>query len=185
MSTTQVVVGVVLWLAVSIVVGASGLPTHLRQPMPQVLIFTLTLAVLVSVVTIARFRTWVMTVDVRAHVLIHLSRLLAGGYFLVLYQRGELPWVFAVPGGIGDMIVAVLAVIVLAAPRRSLLFAWNVIGFVDILMVVAAAVRSARADPPSMAALLQLPLVVLPTFLVPIIIATHVIIFVRLARRSP
>lgn len=185
MTSTQVVLGIGTWLAVAIIAGATGLPTHLRQPMPQVLIFTLTLAVLVSAATIARFRTWVMTVDVRAHVLIHLSRLLAGGYFLVLYQRGELPWVFAVPGGIGDMIVAVLAVIVLAAPRRSLLFAWNVIGFVDILMVVAAAVRSARADPPSMAALLQLPLVVLPTFLVPIIIATHVIIFVRLARRSP
>ncbi len=182
MSTTQVVVGVVMWLAVAIVAGALGLARRLRPPMPQVLIFVLTLAVLVSAATGARFRTWVMTVDVRAHVLIHLSRLLAGGYFLVLYQRGELPWIFAVPGGIGDMIVAALAVIPLVAPRRSLLFAWNVIGLVDILMVVAAAVRSAGVDPASMAALLRLPLVVLPTFLVPIIIATHVLIFVRLAR---
>jgi hypothetical protein len=36
----------------------------------------------------------------------------------------------------------------------------------------------------SMRALLELPLSLLPTFLVPIITATHVIIFVRLGRRS-
>jgi hypothetical protein len=46
------------------------------------------------------------------------------------------------------------------------------------------AARLAAADPSSMRALLRLPLSLLPTFLVPLLMATHVWIFVRLARRS-
>ena len=53
---------------------------------------------------------------------------------------------------------------------------------VDILFVVVTAVRLGAADPASMAALQRLPLNLLPTFLVPLIIATHVILGVRLAR---
>jgi hypothetical protein len=60
--------------------------------------------------------------------------------------------------------------------------AWNIFGFLDILFVVATAARLGLADPHSMRALLQLPLSLLPTFLVPVIIATHVIIFARLRR---
>jgi hypothetical protein len=41
------------------------------------------------------------------------------------------------------------------------------------------------ADPESMAALLRLPLSLLPTFLVPLIIASHVVLGLRLGRRSP
>ena len=60
----------------------------------------------------------------------------------------------------------------------------NLLGMVDILFVVATAARLAAADPESMAALLRLPLSLLPTFLVPLIIASHVVLGVRLARRS-
>ena len=122
--------------------------------------------------------------------LVHVTRFVAGLWFLVLYARGALPYAFAVPGGIGDMLVALLAIPVVLATdaratrRRGLVAAWNALGLADILMVVAAAGRIGLADPASMAPLLQLPLVLLPTFLVPIIIATHVILFVRLARRS-
>jgi len=57
-----------------------------------------------------------------------------------------------------------------------------VLGLADILFVVVTAARLGVADPESMAALLQLPLSLLPTFLVPLIIASHVILGVRLAR---
>jgi len=81
--------------------------------------------------------------------------------------------------------VAVLAIGVLlikpATPAdRRAYFAWNVIGFVDILMVVINAAVQAMRDPASMQPLLRLPLSLLPTFLVPLIIASHVLLFVRL-----
>jgi len=51
-------------------------------------------------------------------------------------------------------------------------------------MVVATAIRLGLADPASMRALLRLPLFLLPGFLVPIIIATHIMIFARGPGRS-
>jgi len=93
-----------------------------------------------------------------------------------------------VPGGWGDIAVASLAIVLLliGAPsdggRRAAYAVWNVLGLADILFVVVTAVRLGAADPASMAALQRLPLNLLPTFLVPLIIATHVILGIRLAR---
>jgi hypothetical protein len=98
------------------------------------------------------------------------------------------PYAFAVPGGWGDITVASLASLLLATGpprdgwRRSAYAAWNVLGLVDILFVVATAGRLVMSDPASMAALQRLPLSLLPTFLVPLIIASHVVLWTRLAR---
>jgi hypothetical protein len=122
--------------------------------------------------------------DLRAIVALHLTRFV-GFYFLWLYGRGELPYRFAVPGGWGDIIVATTATILLASwsgfgGRRSVLFIWNLYGLADILFVVATAAAAGRAEPASMAALLRLPLSLLATFLVPLIIGSHLLIFAKL-----
>jgi hypothetical protein len=49
---------------------------------------------------------------------------------------------------------------------------------------VVTAGRLGLEDPASMAELLELPLSLLPTFLVPILIASHLVLGVRLLRRS-
>ena len=54
----------------------------------------------------------------------------------------------------------------------------------DILFVVVTAARLGLADPASMMELTHLPLSLLPTFLVPLIIASHVVVFVRVRQRS-
>lgn len=53
-------------------------------------------------------------------------------------------------------------------------------GFVDIIFVVFSALRFGLRDWQSMHPLRELPLSLLPTFLVPLIIVSHVLIFVRL-----
>jgi hypothetical protein len=50
------------------------------------------------------------------------------------------------------------------------------------VFVVATASRLARDDPDSLNALLRLPLSLLPTFMVPLIIAGHVVVFWRIGR---
>lgn len=180
-------VGAAVWLALAIAVGASGLTRGLTPPWPQVILVSLTLALLAGFFARTPLRDWALGVDPRALVLVHVTRFV-GFYFLVLYGRGELPWAFAVPGGLGDIAVAALALVLAAtvnpaAPAgRRLLLAWNMFGLVDIAGVVLTASRLAIADPASMEALLRMPLSLLPTFLVPIIIATHVMLFVRLLR---
>ena len=94
---------------------------------------------------------------------------------------------FAVPGGIGDIVVATFALPVALAPlaessRLRAIYIWNVVGLVDTTLVVVTAARLNLADPSQLHALTHLPLSLLPTFLVPLIVATHVIIFARVAR---
>ena len=183
-------IGALVWLAVAFASGVAGLSQDLRPPIPQIVLIGLTVTLLALFWSQTPVRRVALAVDVRALVLIHVTRIAAGAYFLVLYYgSGALPWAFAVPGGWGDIAVGVTALLVCLVrdpegeSGRRLVLAWNVFGLLDILMVVATATRLALAEPNSMNAILRLPLWLLPAFLVPIIIATHVMIFARPRRR--
>jgi hypothetical protein len=177
-----------LWLGASIVVGLSGLLRNVRPPGPQIMIVSLTSALIVAYWMSRSFRDWLKTLDLRAIVALHLTRFV-GFYFLWLYGRGELPYRFGVPGGWGDVIVATGAAVTLATwsgfgSRPPVLFIWNGYGLIDIVFVVATAAAEGRANPASMAALLRMPLSLLATFLVPLIITSHVLMFARLRARK-
>jgi hypothetical protein len=73
-----------------------------------------------------------------------------------------------------------LVLLILRPNSRAIYQIWNMLGLADILFVVVTATRLALADPASMATLLRFPLSLLPTFIVPIIIFSHVVIFLRL-----
>lgn len=176
----------VIWFLAALAVGASGLLVRTGPIVPQLWLVALTVLLIAAGVSIASFRSWLAVVDLRLPIAIHLSRFV-GVYFLMLYARGLLPFDFAVLGGWGDIAVAVtaLAFIVVSrdpAAHRSLLWVWNLFGFVDIVFVVLTAGRMAAADPASMGPLRYLPLSLLPTYFVPLILASHVLIFWRLGR---
>jgi hypothetical protein len=177
-----------IWLVAAILLGATGLVARLRPPAPQLVLVALTAGLIIAGVSLPGFRSWLTSIRIRKLVALHVTRFV-GVYFLVLYERGELPYAFAVPGGWGDIVVAALALIIVLLVAdldraRPLITTWNILGFADILFVVATAARLGLTDPPSIAALLRLPLSLLPTLLVPLIIASHVLIFVRMARRQ-
>jgi hypothetical protein len=178
---------VTLWFCGAFAVSMSGILAYARPPMPQVLIAVLTIASLIVVFRITTFRAWADDVAIRALVAIHLTRFV-GIYFLVLARQGALATRFGVPAGYGDILVAALALalILIGEPttlwRRGLYLIWNSLGLVDILLVVGNAARIGLADPQSMQPLLRFPLSLLPTFLVPVIITTHLVIFRRLFR---
>ncbi len=177
-----------LWFGAATAFAASGQLARLVPPAPQLLLVGLTAVLLVAGALWTPFRSWLAGLNLRQVVALHVTRFV-GIYFLVLYGRGELPYAFAVLGGWGDIVVAAGAlVIVLLVPdllaRRGWILVWNLIGLADILFVVATAARLALADPASMAALLVLPLGLLPTFVVPLIIASHILLFRRLLPES-
>src|SRR6266536_28118 len=152
------------------------------------IVWTLAALVLLACWKIVPAKAWALNVDLRWLVLFHLTRLAAGVYFLVLCQRGQLPCAFVTQAGWGDIVVAIFALPVVAAMRarfaKRLLLVWNTVGFVDIIFVVFSALRIGLRDWQSMHALRDLPLSLLPTFLVPLIIASHVLIFVGLAHET-
>ena len=148
-------------------------------------VWTLSALVLLACWKVRTVRACVLNIDLRWLVLLHLTRLFAGAYFLVLCQRGQLPCAFARPAGWGDIVIGALAAVVIAMPTqfaKTLLLSWNTLGLIDIDFVVSSALRFGLKDWQSMHALRELPLSLLPTFLVPLIIASHVLIFVRLTR---
>lgn len=187
----RIIVRIVIWtwFIAALAVGKYELLAHLPAPATPGILIALTALLLVACFGITAVRAWLDGLDVRALVLPHVTRFV-GFYFLILCRRGELPYEFAVPGGWGDIVVASLAVGVVFLPLREELrhhvcFIWNTIGLVDLLFVVVTAARIGFSHPWQLGALQVLPLSVLPTFLVPLLIATHVLIYVRLMRKSP
>ena len=184
-SSNRIVTLVLLgWLCFA--VGLSGWLYDASAQAVATTVWTLTALALFACWKISPIRLWVLSVDLRWLVLVHVTRLFAGTYFLLLCQRSQLPCGFGRTAGWGDIVTAVLAVAVVGAMRtefaKPLLLTWNTLGLVDIIFVVFSALRFGLQDWQSMHALRELPLSLLPTFLVPLIIASHSLIFVRLAR---
>ncbi len=177
------------WLALALAAGYAGIPGRLPPPVPQLVIACLTTGLVVSILRIDRLRDWFFALDPRVIVSLHLMRLV-GFYFILLYLREELPYDFAIPAGIGDIAIAFFALILITTSRaenRSGLVSygvWNFLGLIDILFVVSRAGRLALNDPMSMRAMLELPLSLLITWLVPLIIGTHILFAIWLYRRS-
>lgn len=179
-----------IWGALAVAVGAAGLGD---SPVPPPAIAAgLVAAWLVAYGVSGRVKGWVRAVPLGALIAIHLVRFV-GAWFIALYRRGELPFEFAVPGGWGDILAAAgaAALLVGAIPartrgRRGAVLAWNVLGLLDILYVLATAARLYFADPTRLAPLTRLPLSLLPTYFVPLVVLSHLRIFGWLReRRSP
>ena len=174
------------WFLVAHFVGETELLSTLPGPAAQITLIALTIGLLTAFWSSRSFRTWAEELDVRALLGLHLVRFV-GIYFLMLHARGELPGRFAVPAGWGDIIVATGALLIILVPAlwqssRAVMI-WNTVGLIDILFVVTTAAGLAFANRDSMSALTRLPLSFLPTMVVPLIIATHVIILVRLLKK--
>jgi hypothetical protein len=179
-----------VWFLMALGIGYVRLLARAPLP-PPAIAFALT-AVALVLWRVPAIRESVRRAGPRPLVAFHLTRALAGGYFLYLHSRGELPAEFARVAGWGDILVAIGAVSVLrfcvpvlTRGQEVALLAWNAFGLADILFVLSRGVRLFLADPSIGARFTELPLALLPTFVVPLVIASHVVLFVsRDARLS-
>ena len=141
----------------------------------------------------AAFRRFVTSADLRLVAAIQAWRW-AGFGFISLCVYGMLPGRFAWPAGLGDMAIGFTAPwIVLALVRRpsfagSRLFViWNLLGILDLAAAVsnAALIQSqatGAAGEATIAPMAQLPLLLIPAYLVPLFIMLHVTALIQ-ARR--
>ena len=126
---------------------------------------------------------------------VHVVRLL-GISFIILYTAGRLPAPFASAAGWGDIFVGATALPVawLTYRRptnvRSMIWIWNVIGIADLINAVGLGVISSPGPQrlifaePSSAIMTTLPWLLIPGFLVPLLFAVHIGIFIRLAKQD-
>jgi hypothetical protein len=176
-----------LWLILAVVAVASGRLARAPATVLPLTVASLTLMTLTLVLATPSGRAWAAEASLSRLAWFHAWRILPGAAFLVLHARGQLPWLFAVPGGVGDIVIGVSAPVaawVATRPGRGARLAyavWCLLGLVDLAGVVRAAFVCTRADPGSMQLLRELPLGLLPTFLVPLTFAAHLLAFYRLA----
>jgi hypothetical protein len=116
--------------------------------------------------------------------LLHLWRLV-GAVFLVLAAQGQMPALWALPAGIGDILVGVFAPWVarsLDGPggrRRGIVF--NLLGMLDLIVAVGLGIATSPGalqvfhTTPTSALATRFPLALVPAFLVPLAFTIHVI----------
>jgi hypothetical protein len=135
-------------------------------------------------------RDLVLTADLSLITSLHAMRFI-GFAFLALYALGSLPGHFAWPAALGDMAIAITAPWLARALRErpslassKIYVGWNLFGILDFVValgmggVAPLLFPSLRAGPGN-TLLAQLPLVLIPAFLVPIFTILHLIAFIQ------
>lgn len=111
-----------------------------------------------------------------------------GFTFVLLEARGDLPRMFALPAGYGDMAIGATAAFLawqVATPRhRNLFLLSQALGILDLVIAVTLGTTARLIDPHgvSMIAMTMLPLNLVPTFLVPLFTILYVICIAQAKR---
>jgi hypothetical protein len=186
-SRTAVVSAVVLssWAMVTALLAQRGWfrPPDLYSPPPVGGALGLALAVLtVSLLLSPSLRS--LLTNQRHLILLNLWRLV-GVVFLMLMANGQMPALWALPAGSGDVIVGATAPWIarhLDTPegrRRAIIF--NLFGMADLVVAVSLGVMTSPGPAhvfhttPTSELATQFPLALVPTFLVPLAFILHVV----------
>jgi hypothetical protein len=187
---------VVGWAALAIVLARAGVwettPDDLLRP-PNIAFAIAVPTILGSLLVRSQtFMRWIRRVPLHVLVGVQFYRV-AGVLFLIAYAQGDMPAEFALPAGIGDVLVGLAAVSVAVVLRkrgeqhaRPMVLTWCAFGILDLVVAVATGFLSAPSplqqlafDDPN-AAIVSYPFVLIPTFLVPVSIMLHVYVIARL-----
>lgn len=178
--------GLWTWFLAALAAAHQGWLRPLLGPALPALSATLAAGALVLYFRARPLRDWADALDARALVLLHAARAY-GAYFLVLGQRGEIAPNLALTGGWGEIVVAALALPAALLPlkpalRRSVLATWNVIGAVGLVMLLLSIGRVGSTMSLYLLPFADLPMGLLTAFLFPLLLASHVVLHLRLSR---
>jgi len=186
-----------LWFALVAALAAAGLFSTMSAGTPAIGV-AVVVPIIVGLIAFrhsAALKSLVSETPLTWLVAVHAGRLL-GVFFLLLNAEVRLPPTFALTAGWGDIGVAVAAPLVAwaihrrAAGWRGLALTWNTLGFADLVLAVTLGVGSAVDSPvrfiyeaASSGTMSSLPWILVPGFMVPLYLMTHLAIFHRLLRR--
>jgi hypothetical protein len=187
-----------LWFLVVFLLGAAG--AIARPPgTPQLpILIAATVPVIVFLGAYwgwPAFRAYVLSLDPAMATAIQAWR--AGGLaFLALYAHGVLPGLFAWPAGLGDIAIGVTAPwVALSLVRRPdfaisrVFVAWNLLGILDLVVALtvgglSSVLASGSAGEVTTGPMAELPLVLIPAYLVPLFVMLHLAALIQARRQA-
>ena len=194
-----------LWLAAIWVLAVDGIfrprpPVDGRPPLPLLPIAILLPPIIATVLLWRSKRVTAVLDAMPATWLVGLQAYrVFGGFFLINYVRGLIPGEFALPAGIGDVAVGLLALPAAAyvatgtSLGRRIGIAWNVLGLLDFVSAISTGFMTSPGpfqllafDHPN-TLVGTFPTVMIPAFAVPSSIVLHILSIrqlVRLGRQS-
>jgi hypothetical protein len=186
--------GVVAWLVLAFALAKQGVfETTAQTTFPAIaLAIVLPTALGCALLAFAPARRAIARLPLHWLVGVQFYRVV-GGVFLIAYLQDDVPAEFALPAGIGDVLVGLAAPLVAVALARGgvqrawpAATAWCALGIADLVVAVTCGFLTA----PSMfqqlalsnpnAAITGYPLVLIPIFAVPASIVLHVFVLARL-----
>lgn len=192
--TTAVLIG---WFALAVVLASFGVYRGASDRLPTIP-FGVLLPILIGSVLIWRspaFSRLIEAVPQPWLIAVQLYRAL-GVIFLVLYSSDKLPGLFAWPAGAGDIAVGLLAPVVALAYARDphahsrTVSMWNLFGIGDLVVAVGTGFLTSPSPFQFFAfehpneLISVFPLVLIPTFLVPLSVLLHLISLTKLGRAT-
>jgi hypothetical protein len=176
------------WMAAVIWAAQAGLLAALgRAFMPG---FALLVAMGISAPVAAYFafpgvRRAVDSLGLHWLTLMHIWRVPAAMVFFYYGLRGELPSLFWILAGVGDLLAGSLATTLLWRPRSFALYRRiHVFGLVDFVVAVGTGLTFTLLQEPRMSLLTTLPMALIPLFGVGLSGASHIIALTWLAREK-
>jgi hypothetical protein len=176
------------WFVVVLMLGLNNFFVPPRGTPPLTLLIANTAPVILFFLSVFLFpsiRQLVLSVDLRFATAVQAWRL-GGNTFLILYSFGYLPGYFAWPAGVGDLLIGATAPLILGRMIKPgfiytrTFVAWNVLGILDLVVAVSMGAlgslllgNPAGPFPPTI--LSQMPLVLIPTFFVPVFVILHLV----------
>ncbi len=189
-------VALIAWLAVARYLGSANTYFATTETALPNILFGLLIPVITAAIGLwlsDNIRSLVCAIPLHWIVAAQIYRV-AGGIFLVLWADGRLPWQFALPAGIGDVTTGVVAVPVAVLLARkwqgahSMAYAWCLFGIADLVVAVTMGALTSPGRPHLLAfdapnlLVTSYPLVMVPTFAVPLALMLHGLVWWRLQR---
>lgn len=179
-----------LWVAAAVALALLHVVASLPRPAVPLLIWSPVIAFALAWRRSEALRGFVGALDLRLPILYHLVRVYYGASFLADMETGRIPELFARVAGPGDIAAGLLALpaalLVTRRDRlsRALVLGWNALALADILAVFVTAQYTffVLRDGRLFEAFLRMPYALLPVLVVPLVLLTHGVVFLRLRR---
>ena len=172
----------VVWLVSVMLLAANGVFRTDASRIPVALVMTLAAGYLLLLS--GTFRAIISGIPQHWLIAIQTFRIL-GGVFLVRYFQGELPGLFAIPAGVGDILTGLFAPLVAywwvaGKPyARTAAIAWNLFGMADLVNAVMLGVLTGGGGGG-----IVFPIVLIPIYAVPRAFLVHSYSLIGLLRKT-